>query len=36
MVIEHRDYWDAVEELLQKLPLIGTPIRWLCRRFKAG
>ncbi|MDW5419013.1 nuclear transport factor 2 family protein [Iodobacter sp. CM08] len=30
----HRDYWDAAEELLQKLPLIGAPIRWLRRRFK--
>lgn len=31
----HRDYWDAAEELLQKLPLIGGPIRWLRRRFAA-
>jgi ketosteroid isomerase-like protein len=29
----HRDYWDAAEELLQKLPLVGAPIRWLRRRF---
>lgn len=29
----HRDYWDAAEELLQKLPLIGGPIRWLRRQF---
>ena len=33
MLIEHRDYWDAAEELLQKLPLIGTPIRWLRKQF---
>ncbi|TFW17429.1 nuclear transport factor 2 family protein [Duganella callida] len=31
----HRDYWDAAEELLQKLPLFGAPIRWLRRRFRA-
>ncbi|WP_027467889.1 nuclear transport factor 2 family protein [Deefgea rivuli] len=30
----HRDYWDATEELLQKLPLIGAPIRWLRRQFQ--
>ena len=34
MVIEHRDYWDAAEELFQKLPLIGGPVRWLRRQFK--
>ena len=33
LVLEHRDYWDAAEELFQKLPLIGGPIRWLRRRF---
>jgi len=36
LVTEHRDYWDAAEELLQKLPVIGPPIRWLRGRFKAG
>ncbi|WP_273429164.1 nuclear transport factor 2 family protein [Chitinibacter tainanensis] len=30
----HRDYWDAAEELLQKLPVVGAPIRWLRRQFK--
>ncbi|QBC44835.1 nuclear transport factor 2 family protein [Iodobacter fluviatilis] len=30
----HRDYWDAAEELLQKLPIVGVPIRWLRRQFK--
>lgn len=30
----HRDYWDAAEELLQKLPLVGAPIRWLRRQFR--
>lgn len=28
----HRDYWDAAEELYEKLPLIGTLMRWLKRR----
>src|SRR5512139_205640 len=25
----HRDYWDAAEELYEKLPAIGTLMRWL-------
>jgi len=33
LVVLHRDYWDAAEELLQKLPLIGAPVRWLRRQF---
>jgi steroid Delta-isomerase len=28
----HRDYWDAAEELYEKLPLLGTLMRWLRRR----
>jgi hypothetical protein len=35
-VTEHRDYWDAAEELFQKLPWIGTPIGWLRRRFRSA
>ncbi len=34
LVVMHRDYWDAAEELLQKLPLVGAPIRWLRGRFR--
>jgi ketosteroid isomerase-like protein len=34
LVVMHRDYWDAAEELLAKLPLIGAPIRWLRARFR--
>lgn len=34
LVVMHRDYWDAAEELLQKLPLVGAPIRWLRARFR--
>lgn len=28
----HRDYWDAAEELYEKLPVIGSLMRWLKRR----
>jgi steroid Delta-isomerase len=28
----HRDYWDAAEEVYEKLPLIGGLMRWLKRR----
>ena len=31
-IVEHRDYWDAAEELYEKLPLIGVLMRWLKRR----
>ena len=31
-VVDHRDYWDAAEELYEKLPLIGLLMRWLKRR----
>lgn len=34
LVILHRDYWDAAEELLQKLPFVGGMVRWLCGFFK--
>ncbi len=28
----HRDYWDAAEELYEKLPAIGALMRWLRRQ----
>lgn len=28
-VVLHRDYWDAAEELYEKLPLLGALMRWL-------
>jgi ketosteroid isomerase-like protein len=28
----HRDYWDAAEELYEKLPALGMLMRWLKRR----
>jgi steroid delta-isomerase len=31
LVSEHRDYWDAAEELYEKLPLIGALLRWFKR-----
>jgi len=31
----HRDYWDAAEELYEKLPLVGALMRWLKRRANA-
>ncbi|MES2934794.1 MAG: nuclear transport factor 2 family protein [Pseudomonadota bacterium] len=32
LVSYHRDYWDAAEELYEKLPLLGSLMRWLKRR----
>ncbi|HEX8956367.1 MAG TPA: nuclear transport factor 2 family protein [Burkholderiaceae bacterium] len=32
LVAMHRDYWDAAEELYEKLPLLGGFMRWLKRR----
>lgn len=34
-VAVHRDYWDAAEELYEKLPLVGTLMRWLKRRARS-
>ena len=28
----HRDYWDAAEELYEKLPVVGLLMRWLKKR----
>jgi ketosteroid isomerase-like protein len=28
----HRDYWDVAEELYEKLPILGSLMRWLKRR----
>lgn len=33
-VAMHRDYWDAAEELYEKLPLLGALMRWLKRAAK--
>jgi steroid Delta-isomerase len=34
-VFYHRDYWDAAEELYQKLPLVGGVMRWLKKRARS-
>jgi ketosteroid isomerase-like protein len=31
-ITDHRDYWDAAEELYEKLPLVGTLMRFLKRK----
>jgi ketosteroid isomerase-like protein len=31
-IASHRDYWDAAEEVYEKLPAIGSLMRWLKRR----
>ncbi len=31
-VSSHRDYWDPAEELYEKLPVLGSLMRWLKRR----
>jgi steroid Delta-isomerase len=31
-IADHRDYWDAAEELYEKLPMVGALMRWLKRR----
>jgi hypothetical protein len=32
LITLHRDYWDAAEELYEKLPMIGGLMRWLKAR----
>ena len=31
-ILDHRDYWDAAEELYEKLPLLGSLMRYLKKR----
>ncbi len=31
-ILLHRDYWDAAEELYEKLPVLGSLMRWLKAR----
>ncbi len=33
-ISSHRDYWDAAEELYEKLPVLGALMRWLKQRAK--
>jgi len=30
----HRDYWDAAEEVYEKIPLLGGLLRWIKRRLR--
>ena len=32
LIAQHRDYWDAAEELYEKLPVVGNLMRWLKKR----
>lgn len=32
LVAVHRDYWDAAEELYEKLPVVGPLLRWFKRQ----
>lgn len=32
LITLHRDYWDAAEELYEKLPVVGSLMRWLKNR----
>lgn len=34
-IILHRDYWDAAEELYEKIPYVGALMRWLKKRANA-
>lgn len=36
LVVLHRDYWDAAEELYAKLPVLGALMRALRRRLSAS
>jgi len=35
-IIDHRDYWDAAEELYEKLPVLSWLMRWLRRKIAPG
>jgi steroid Delta-isomerase len=32
LITWHRDYWDAAEELYEKLPLLGGLMRWIKKK----
>ena len=36
LVSYHRDYWDAAEELYEKIPLLGSLMRWIKKREKSA
>ncbi|MET0334150.1 MAG: nuclear transport factor 2 family protein [Rhizobacter sp.] len=36
LITDHRDYWDAAEEFYEKLPVLGSFMRWLKKRASGG
>tara|TARA_B110000503_G_scaffold139288_2_gene227364 strand:- start:184 stop:615 length:432 start_codon:yes stop_codon:yes gene_type:complete len=32
LIVMHRDFWDAAEELYEKLPIVGNLMRWLKKK----
>ncbi|MES1990814.1 MAG: nuclear transport factor 2 family protein [Pseudomonadota bacterium] len=36
LVTLHRDYWDAAQELYEKLPVLGSLMRWLRKSASTG
>ena len=32
LILSHRDYWDAAEELYEKLPYLGRLMKWLKKK----
>lgn len=34
LITVHRDYWDAAQELYEKLPVLGSLMRWLRARLQ--
>lgn len=35
-VLSHIDYWDAASNVYEKIPILGTALRWLKHRIKAS
>lgn len=35
LILNHRDYWDAAEELYEKIPFLGGLMRWLKKRIES-
>lgn len=35
-VVMHRDYWDAAQQVYERLPVLGAVLRWLRQRISAG
>jgi steroid Delta-isomerase len=36
LAIEHIDHWDAAEQLYERVPMLGTVLRLIKRRFQAN